>query len=163
VPPDLPASRIAGCVLAALALVAGVWYAAFGVSLFMNLSLATHRWIVASRDPDFWLDADTFRAAGAGLAVLAFTLGILSIRAAGQTFVSRYEPRRHWLLLMGVAALVSILRALAESIAGLLTPWRVGFSVAVCLLYALLWAIDQPPARPPRPAARTDAAPAPGH
>ena len=144
-PPDLPASRVAGCVLAALALVVGVWYAAFGLSLLMNLSLATHRWIVASRDPDFWLDADIFRAAGAGLALLAFTLGILSIRAAGQTFISRYEPRRHWLLLMGVAALVSILRALAEMIAGLLTPWRVAFSVSVCLLYAVLWAIDRPP------------------
>ena len=63
------------------------------LSLFINLSLATHRWIVASGDPDFWLDADKFRAAGAALALLAFGLGIFSIRAAGQTFISRYEPR----------------------------------------------------------------------
>jgi hypothetical protein len=58
---------------------------------------ATHRWIVASGDPDFWLDADTFRAAGAVMALLAFGLGIFTIRAAGHTFISRYEPRRHWL------------------------------------------------------------------
>ena len=89
---EIPPSRIAGCGLAALALVIGVWYASFGLSLFINLSLATHRWIVASGDPDFWLDADTFRAAGAVMALLAFGLGIFTIRAAGHTFISRYEP-----------------------------------------------------------------------
>ena len=82
--------------------------------MFINLSLATHRWIVASGDPDFWLDADSFRAVGAAMALLAFGLGIFSIRAAGHTFISRYEPRRHWLLLMGLAILVSVLRGLAE-------------------------------------------------
>ena len=141
---EIPPSRIAGCVLAAMVLVVGVWYVSFGLSLFINLSLATHRWILASGDPDFWLDADTFRAAGAALALLAFGLGIFSIRAAGQTFISRYEPRRHWLLLMGVAIVVSVLRALAESIAGALTPWRVGSFAAICALYAALWVIDRP-------------------
>ena len=81
---EIPPSRIAGCGLAAIALVVGVWYASFGISMFINLSLATHRWIVASGDPDFWLDADKFRAAGAVMALLAFGLGIFTIRAAGQ-------------------------------------------------------------------------------
>ncbi len=144
---EIPPSRIAGCVLAALVLVVGVWYVSFGLSLFINLSLATHRWILASADPDFWLDADSFRAAGAALALLAFGLGIFSIRAAGHTFISRYEPRRHWLLLLGVAILVSLLRGLADSIAGVLTPWRVVSFAASCALYAGLWAIDRPPTR----------------
>ncbi len=144
---EIPPSRIAGCVLAALVLVVGVWYVSFGLSLFINLSLATHRWILASGDPDFWLDADSFRAAGAALALLAFGLGIFSIRAAGHTFISRYEPRRHWLLLLGVAILVSLLRGLAESIAGVLTPWRIGSFVVVCAVYAALWAIDRPETR----------------
>ena len=144
---EIPPSRIAGCVLAGMVLVVGVWYVSFGISLLVNLSLATHRWIVASGDPDFWLDASTFRAAGAVLAVTAFALGIFSIRAAGQTFISRYEPRRHWLLLMGVAIVVSVLRALAESIAGALTPWRVVAFAAICVLYAALWAIDRPARR----------------
>ena len=63
---EIPRSRIVGCLLAALALVVGVWYAAFGVSLLINLPLATHRWIVASGDPDFWLDVNVFRRAGEG-------------------------------------------------------------------------------------------------
>ena len=144
---EIPPSRIAGCVLAGMVLVVGVWYVSFGISLLVNLSLATHRWIVASGDPDFWLDASTFRAAGAVLAVAAFALGIFSIRAAGQTFISRYEPRRHWLLLMGVAIVVSVLRGLAESIAGALTPWRVVSFALICVLYAALWAIDRPARR----------------
>ena len=143
---EIPPSRIAGCVLAALVLVVGVWYVSFGLSLFINLSLATHRWILASGDPDFWLDADRFRAAGAALALLAFGLGIFTIRAAGHTFISRYEPRRHWLLLLAVAIVVSLLRGLADSIAGVLTPWRVGSFAGVCVLYAALWAIDRPTA-----------------
>ena len=144
---EIPPSRIAGCVLAALVLVVGVWYVSFGLSLFINLSLATHRWILASGDPDFWLDADTFRAAGAALALLAFGLGIFTIRAAGHTFISRYEPRRHWLLLLAVAIVVSLLRGLADSISGALTPWRVATLAAVCALYAALWAIDRPEPR----------------
>jgi len=127
-----------------LVLVAGVWYVSFGISLLANLSLATHRFIVASGDPDFWLDASTFRAMGAALALIAFALGIFTIRAAGQTFISRYEPRRHWLLLMTVALVVSVLRLLAESLAGVLTPWRIGALAAVCGIYAALWVIDRP-------------------
>ena len=142
---EIPPSRIVGCLLAALALVVGVWYAAFGISLLMNLPLATHRWIVASGDPDFWHDAPLFRMAGGVLAVLALGLGIFSIRAAGRTFASAYEPRRHWLLLMSVALVVSFLRGFAELIAGALTPWRVTSFLAVCTLYAALWAIDRPP------------------
>ena len=145
---EIPPSRVAGCGLAAIALVIGVWYASFGISMFINLSLATHRWIVASGDPDFWLDADKFRAAGAVMALLAFGLGIFTIRAAGQTFISRYEPPRHWLLLMSIAVIVGLLRVLAEHIAGVLTPWRVVSLVAVCFLYCLLWVIDKPPPRP---------------
>jgi hypothetical protein len=144
---EIPPSRIAGCGLAAIALVIGVWYASFGLSMSINLSLATHRWIVASGDPDFWLDADKFRAAGAVMALLAFGLGIFTIRAAGQTFISRYEPRRHWLLLMGLAAIVNVLRGLAESVAGALTPWRVGSFAAVCTIYAALWVVDRPEKR----------------
>jgi hypothetical protein len=144
---EIPPLRIVGCLLAAIALVVGVWYVSFGISLLVNLPQATHRWIVASRDPDFWLDADRFRAAGAGLAALAFTLGVFSIRAAGQTFVSRYEPRRHWLLLMSAAIVVALLRGLAELVAGMLTPWRVVSFAAVCALYAALWAVDRPEAR----------------
>ena len=147
---EIPPSRIVGCVLAAVALVAGVWYAAFGLSLLVNLPLATHRWIVASGDQDFWLDAGRFRVAGAMLASMALGLGIFSIRAAGQTFASRYEPRRHWLLLLSMAIIVNLLRGLAESIAGILTVWRVGSFTVVCLVYALLWKIDRPPARQPR-------------
>ena len=64
---EIPPSRIVGCLLAALVLIVGVWYAAFGVSLLMNLPLATHRWIVASGDQDFWLDVSFFRRAGAVL------------------------------------------------------------------------------------------------
>jgi hypothetical protein len=144
---EIPPSRIVGCLLAALALVVGVWYAAFGVSLLMNLPLATHRWIVASGDQDFWLDVSFFRRAGAVLAAMALGLGIFSIRAAGRTFASAYEPRRHWLLLMSVAIVVSVFRGFAELIAGALTPWRITVSLAVCALYAALWAIDRPPAR----------------
>ena len=144
---EIPPSRIAGCSLAAIALVIGVWYASFGLSMFINLSLATHRWIVATGDPDLWLDADKFRAAGAVMALLAFGLGIFTIRAAGQTFISRYEPRRHWLLLMGLAAIVNVLRGLAESIAGALTPWRIGSFAGVCAIYAALWVIDRPEKR----------------
>jgi hypothetical protein len=144
---EIPASRIVGCVLAAIALVAGVWYAAFGVSLLVNLPLATHRWIVASGDQDFWLEADRFRLYGAALAVMALGLGLFTIRAAGQTFASRYEPRRHWLLLLGVAILFSLVRGLAEAIAGSFTVWRAGSFAMVCLVYALLWAIDRPPER----------------
>jgi hypothetical protein len=144
---EISPSRIVGCLLAALALVVGVWYASFGVSLLMNLPLATHRWIVASGDPDFWLDAPLFRMAGGALALLALGFGIFSIRAAGRTFASAYEPRRHWLLLMSVAIVVSFLRGVAELIAGALTPWRVTSFLAVCALYAALWAIDRPPDR----------------
>jgi hypothetical protein len=144
---EIPPSRIAGCLLAALALVVGVWYAAFGVSLLINLPLATHRWIVASGDPDFWLDVNFFRRAGAVLALLALGLGIFSIRAAGRTFASAYEPQRHWLLLMSVAIVVSFLRGFAEFVVGALTPWRVTSFLAVCALYVALWAIDRPPAR----------------
>jgi hypothetical protein len=144
---EIPPSRIAGCVLAGMVLVVGVWYAAFGISLLANLSLATHRWIAASGDPDFWLDASTFRAAGGVLALAAFALGVFSIRAAGQTFISRYEPRRHWLLLMSLAIVVSLLRLLAESFAGVLTPWRVVSFAVICVLYTALWAIDRPPQR----------------
>jgi hypothetical protein len=147
---EIPTSRIVGCLLAGLALVVGVWYAAFGVSLLMNLPLATHRWIVASGDPDFWLDVNFFRRAGTVLALLALGLGILSIRAAGRTFASAYEPRRHWLLLMGVAMVVSVLRGFAELVAGVLTPWRVTSFLAVCALYAALWAVDRPPERTTR-------------
>ena len=140
----IPASRIAGCLLAGLALVVGVWYAAFGVALLINLPQATHRWIVASRDPDFWLDVAYFRSVGAALALLAIGLGIFSVRAAGRTFASRYEPRRHWLLLMTAAVVVSVLRGLAELIAGILTPWRVGSFLVVCALYGVLWVVDRP-------------------
>jgi len=142
---EIPPSRIAGCVLAALVLVVGVWYVSFGLSLLINLSLATHRWILASGDPDFWLDADHVRAAGAALALLAFGLGILSIRAAGQTFVSRYEPRRHWLLLLALAIVVTLLRAVADSITGTLTAGRLASFASVCGLYAALWLLDRPP------------------
>src|SRR5262245_39017842 len=131
---EIPPSRIVGCLLAALALVVGVWYAAFGVSLLMNLPLATHRWIVASGDQDFWLAVSFFRRAGIVLALLALGLGIFSIRAAGRTFASAYEPRRHWLLLMGVAIVVSFLRGYTELIAGVLSPWRVTSFLAVCAL-----------------------------
>jgi hypothetical protein len=144
---EIPPSRIVGCLLAAAALVVGVWYAAFGVSLLMNLPLATHRWIVASGDQDFWLDVAFFRRAGAALALLALGLGVFSIRAAGRTFASAYEPRRHWLLLMSVAVVVSFLRGFAEFVVGALTPWRVTVSLAVCALYAALWAVDRPPQR----------------
>ena len=144
---EIPPSRIVGCLLAGLALVVGVWYAAFGVSLLINLPLATHRWIVASGDPDFWLDVNFFRRAGAVLALLALGLGIFSIRAAGRTFASAYEPRRHWLLLMSVAIVVSFLRGFADLIAGALTPWRITSFLFVCALYAALWAIDRPPER----------------
>ena len=146
---EIPLSRIIGCVLAAAALVAGVWYVAFGASLLLNLPLATHRFIVASGDPDFWLDIAFFRRAGAVLAVLALGLGVFTIRAAGRTFASAYEPRRHWLLLMSAAVAVSLLRGTAEMITGVLTPWRVGSFVAVCALYASLWAVDRPTARTP--------------
>ncbi len=146
----VPISRIAGCVLAGLALVVGVWYAAFGISLLINLPQATHRWIVASRDPDFWLDIAFFRAMGAGLALLAIGLGIFSIQAAGRTFASRYEPRRHWLVLMAAAIVVSVLRGFAELIAGILTPWRVGSFLVVCALYGVLWVVDRPRASPSR-------------
>jgi hypothetical protein len=81
------------------------------------------------------------------LATLAFGLGIFTIRASGQTFVSRYEPRRHWLLLTAVAVVVSLLRALAESFGGMLTPWRLGSFAAVCAIYAALWAVDRPAVR----------------
>jgi hypothetical protein len=141
---ELPTSRIVGCVLAAIALIVGVWYAAFGIALLVNLPQATHRWIVASGDQDFWLDIAAFRRAGATLALLAIGLGIFSIRAAGRTFMSRYGARRHWLLLMSVAIVVSFVRALAELIAGILTPWRVGSFIAVCALYGALWVIDRP-------------------
>jgi hypothetical protein len=151
---EIPPSRIAGCLLAGLALVVGVWYAAFGVSLLMNLPLATHRWIVASGDPDFWLDVSFFRRAGAVLALLTLALGISSIRAAGQTIASAYEPPRHWLLLMTVAIVVSFLRGFTEHIAGVLTPWRVTSLLAVCALYAALWAIDRPPVRTTRAASQ---------
>ena len=140
----IPASRIAGCLLAGLALVVGVWYAAFGVALLINLPQATHRWIVASRDPDFWLDVGYFRGIGAAMALLAIGLGIFSIRAAGQTFASRYEPRRHWLVLMAAAIVVSVLRSVAELIAGILTPWRVGSFLVVCALYGVLSVVDRP-------------------
>ena len=140
----VPASRIADCLLAGLALVVGVWYTAFGISLLINLPQATHRWIIASRDPDFWLDVAYFRSVGAALAVLAIGLGIFSVRAAGRTFASRYEPRRHWLLLMAAAIVVSVLRGLAELIAGILTPWRVGSFLVVCALYGVLWVVDRP-------------------
>jgi hypothetical protein len=143
----VPLSRIAGCVLAGLALVVGVWYAAFGISLLMHLPLATHRWILASGDQDFWLDAAAFRRAGAALALLAIGLGILSIRAAGRTFASRYEPPRHWHLLMTIAIVVSFVRGVAEAVAGMLTPWRVGSFLAVCALYGILWIVDRPPVR----------------
>ena len=142
---EIPPSRIAGCALAAVALVVGVWYVSFGLSLFVNLSLVTHRFIVASGDSDFWLDVDKFRAAGMVLAALAFGLGIFTIRASGHTFISRYEPRRHWLLLMSVAVVVSLLRAVAEFFGGILTPWRVGSFAVVCAIYAALWVIDRPP------------------
>lgn len=144
---EIPPSRLVGCALAAVALVVGVWYLSFGLSLFINLSLVTHRFIVASGDSDFWLDVDKFRAAGAALAILAFGLGIFTIRASGQTFISRYEPRRHWLRLMGVAVVVSVLRAVAESFGGVLTPLRVGSFAVVCAIYAALWLIDRPPVR----------------
>jgi hypothetical protein len=140
----VPTSRIVGCVLAGLALVVGVWYAAFGLALLINLPQATHRWIVASGDQDFWLDVTFFRRAGAALAVLAIGLGIFSIRAAGRTLASRDEPRRHWSWLMSVAIVVSFVRAFAELIAGILTPWRVGSFIAVCALYGVLWVIDRP-------------------
>ena len=45
---------------------------------------------------------------------------------------------------MSVAILVSILRGLAELIAGILTPWRVASFLAVCALYGVLWVIDRP-------------------
>ena len=144
---EIPPSRIAGCALAAMALVVGVWYVSFGLSLFVNLSLVTHRFIVASGDSDFWLDVDKFRAGGAVLAALAFGLGIFTIRASGQTFISRYEPRRHWLLLMSLAGGVGLLRVMADHLAGVLTPWRVVSGAAVCLLYAVLWVVDKPPSR----------------
>jgi hypothetical protein len=143
----IPPVRIAGCVLAAAALVVGVWYAAFGISLLVNLPIATHRFIVLSRDPDFWLDYRVFRMAGTILAVLALGLGIFSIRAAGKTFVSRYEPPRHWLLLMSIAAIVGFLRVTAEHLAGVLTIRRVVSLVTVCVLYAVLSIVDKPPAR----------------
>ena len=108
--------------LAGLALVVGVWYAAFGISLLINLPQATHRWIVASRDPDFWLDIGFFRAMGAALALLAIGLGIFSIQAAGRTFASRYEPRRHWLLLMMRRDRRERAGGFAELIAGIITP-----------------------------------------
>jgi len=151
---QIPPSRIVACVLAALALVVGVWYAAFGFSLLMNLPLVTHRWIVASGDQDFWLDIALFRRYGAGLALLALGLGIFTVRAAGRTFASAYEPRRHWLRLMSVAILVGLLRGLAEAIAGTLTVWRIGSFAVTCIIYALLWAVDRPPERAPRLAAR---------
>jgi hypothetical protein len=72
------------------------------------------------------------------LALLALGLGIFSIRAAGRTFASAYEPRRHWLLLMSVAIVVSFLRGFADLIAGALTPWRVTSFLVVCALYAAL-------------------------
>ena len=150
---DSLSTRAAGCVLAAVVLVVGVWHAAFGLSLLLNLADVTARWIVASRDPDFRFDAGIFRSAGAVLALLALGLGIFSIRAAGRTFLSRYEGRRHWLLLTGVALIVSFLRAVAELIAGVLTPLRVASFAAVCGLYALLWLVDR---APPRPARRSD-------
>jgi hypothetical protein len=140
----IPASRVAGCLLAGLALVVGVWYAAFGISLLINLPQATHRWIVASRDPDFWLDITLFRSLGATLALLAIGLGMFSIRAAGCTFASRYEPRRHWLALMTAAIVVSVFRGLADLIAGALTPGRVGSFLVVCAIYGVLWVIDRP-------------------
>lgn len=140
----IPASRIAGCLLAGLALVVGVWYAAFGISLLINLPQATHRWIVASRDPDFWLDITLLRSLGATLALLAIGLGIFSIHAAGRTFASRYEPRRHWLALMSIAILLSFVRGLAEAVAGILTPWRVVSFLAVCALYGVLGVVDRP-------------------
>jgi hypothetical protein len=144
---EIPPSRIAGCLLAALALVVGVWYAAFGISLLVNLPVATHRFIVLSRDPDFWLDYRMFRLAGTILALLALGLGIFSIRAAGRTFVSRYEPPRHWLLLMSVALVVGVLHVFAEHIAGVLTASRVVSLAAVCALYAVLSVVDRPPVR----------------
>ena len=143
----IPPSRIAGCILAAVALVVGVWYASFGISLLINLPIATHRFIVLSRDPDFWLDYRWFRSAGTILALLALGLGIFTIRAAGRTFVSRYEPPRHWLLLMSIALVVGVVRVLAEHLAGVLTPWRVVSLAAVCALYATLSVVDKPPAR----------------
>jgi hypothetical protein len=48
---------------------------------------------------------------------------------------------------MSVAIVVSSLRGFAELIAGALTPWRVTSFLAVCALYAALWAIDRPPER----------------
>lgn len=143
----VPVSRIAGCLLAGLALVAGVWYSAFGISLLANLPQAIHRWIVSSGDQGFWLNIEALHGAGVALAVLAIILGFLSIREAGRTFASRYEPPRRWHRLMTIAILVGLLRGFAERIAGILTPWRVGSFLAVCALYGVLWIVDGPPVR----------------
>ena len=143
----IPPVRIAGCLLAAAALVVGVWYAAFGISLLVNLPIATHRFIVLSGDQDFWLDYRMFRLAGTVLAVLALGLGLFTIRAAGKTFVSRYEPPRHWLLLMSIALVVGLLRVTAEHFARVLTLQRVVSLVIVCALYAVLSVVDKPPRR----------------
>jgi hypothetical protein len=143
----IPPVRIAGCLLATAALVVGVWYAAFGTSLLLNLPVATHRFIVLAGDQDFWLDYRWFRAAGTVLAVLALVLGVFTLRATGKTFVSRYEPRRHWLLLMSIAALVGLLRVVAEHFAGVLTPSRLISVASVCALYAVLSVVDKPPRR----------------
>jgi hypothetical protein len=143
----IPPVRIAGCLLAAAALIAGVWYAAFGISLLVNLPLTTQRFIVLSRDPDFWLDYQWFRTAGALLALLAVGLGVSTIRAAARTFVSRYEPPRHWLLLMATALVVGLIHVTAEHIAGVLTIRRLLSLAAVCALYAVLSVVDKPPRR----------------
>src|SRR4029453_16580915 len=87
---EIPTSRIVGCLLAGLALVVGVWYAAFGVSLLMNLPLATHRWIVASGDQDFWLGVAFFRRTGAAPAGAPLRPGVGP--APGDLHLSRRRP-----------------------------------------------------------------------
>ena len=140
---EIPPSRIVSCVLAGIALVAGVWHAAFGLSLLVNLPLATHRFIVASGDSDFWLDIGFFRRTGAAIAVLALVLGISSVRAAGRTFASPHGSARRWLWLLALAVIVGALRASAEATVGALTAWRVASLLALCALYTLLWLLER--------------------
>jgi hypothetical protein len=151
---DLTRERVLTCILAVAVTIVGVWYAAYGFSLLVYLPQVTRRWILMSGDPDFILDFNKFLLAGAVLALLAVSLGVVSIRWATRAIRAPYATRRHWLWLLALAVVVGGMRTFAEFIAGMLTPWRFVSFTAVCVLYALLWAFDRPAPRVPahRPA-----------
>lgn len=99
----------------------GMYHGFQAFAIFADLSAVTHRWVLASGDPDFPADFEQFRLLAAILTVLVAGLGVSTVVVAISRLLGRGSATRYWSALTILSLVVHALRLLAQHIDRTLT------------------------------------------